>query len=138
MTDGCNGGIMSDAFRWVQQNGIMSNFNYPYIAFRNKTCLYVKSKSVTSCRGFVKIPQGSESELKKVVATIGPVAIGIQATFQSIQFYSTGIYFEPNCNPLQIDHAVLAVGYGSENGSDYWIIKNSWGTHWGGEWFKIN
>ena len=131
ITDGCNGGIMTDAYNWVKNNGIMNETSYPYQTAR-KSCRYVPSENVTSCKGFVKLPSGSESELKRGVATIGPISIGIQAALPSMQFYSKGIYFDSDCND-KINHAVLVVGYGSENGTDYWIIKNSWSHRWGGK-----
>jgi Cysteine protease len=44
------------------------------------------------------------------------------------------VYYEPECNSTQLDHAVLVVGYGTdENGNDYWLVKNSWNTTWGDE-----
>merc|ERR1719338_106519 len=83
--------------------------------------------------GFVDIKQGDEDELKSALATVGPVSIAIDASQSSFQFYSEGVYDEPNCSPMNLDHGVLAVGYGVEEGQDYWLVKNSWGTQWGDE-----
>jgi hypothetical protein len=54
------------------------------------------------------------------VANVGPVSVGIEASSLSMQFYSSGIYFEPECDPQNINHAVLVVGFGTENETDYW------------------
>ena len=71
--------------------------------------------------------RGSESGLLDAVGNVGPVAVNIDASKRSFKFYSSGIYNEPHCSSLNLDHSVLAVGYG--NG--YWLVKNSWGTGWG-------
>ncbi|KAK8718606.1 hypothetical protein OTU49_014611, partial [Cherax quadricarinatus] len=82
--------------------------------------------------GFVDIREGSEDDLKKAVALLGPISVGIDASSDSFQLYSSGVYNEPDCNPKQLDHGVLVVGYGTtEDGTDYWLVKNSWGATWG-------
>lgn len=132
-TAGCTGGIMTDAFQWVLEHGIMNDTIYPYEAVDDKRCRYSSRKSVGTCSSFVEIPSGSESELEKAVKEVGPVAVGLEASHPSMQFYSEGIYFEPRCDPTNLNHAVLVVGYGTEKGQDYWILKNSWGSLWGGK-----
>lgn len=71
--------------------------------------------------------------MKYVIAKHCPVSIGINASSRSFQFYSSGVFYDPNVNSKAIDHAVLCVGYGQMNGVDFWIIKNSWGVNWGME-----
>ncbi|KAI5738141.1 hypothetical protein M8J77_003497 [Diaphorina citri] len=131
---GCNGGMMDQAFQYIKDNhGIDTESSYPYEAM-DDNCRYKRAKSGAVDRGYVDIPEGDEYKLKAAVATIGPVSIAIDASHQSFQFYSEGVYYEPECNSTQLDHAVLVVGYGTdENGNDYWLVKNSWNTTWGDE-----
>ncbi|KAJ8935479.1 hypothetical protein NQ314_012771 [Rhamnusium bicolor] len=131
--DGCAGGNMNVAFEYVHNNdGIDSEEHYPYEG-KNGTCRYEVSANVTSTKGYGNIATGNEEHLKAAIATVGPIAVGMDASAKVIIFYEKGVYYNSLCTNIEelLDHAVLAVGYGSENGVDYWIIKNSWGTDWG-------
>lgn len=128
---GCNGGLMDSAFQYIKENkGIDTEDSYPYTA-RDGSCHFKKSDVGATVTGFVDIPSGDEDALKQAVATIGPISIAIDASHESFQSYESGIYDEPECSSDQLDHGVLIVGYGSEDGSDYWLVKNSWGPTWG-------
>jgi cathepsin L len=85
--NGCNGGLMDNAFEYIKENGgIETEGDYPYKAKDNK-CHYDKSKIAATCTGFVDIPTGDEEALKEAVATIGPVSIAIgKYIFYSILF----------------------------------------------------
>ncbi|CAO2596377.1 Procathepsin L [Lemmus lemmus] len=128
---GCDGGLMEHAFQYVKDNGgLDTSESYPYNA-RNGTCRYNPKNSAAKVVGFVKIPP-SEYALMKAVATVGPISIGIDTKHHSFQFYRGGMYYEPNCSSIKLDHAVLVVGYGEESdGKKYWLVKNSWGAGWG-------
>jgi len=129
---GCNGGLMDNAYQYIQENhGIDTESSYPYEG-RDDTCRYKKDESGAVDKGFVDIPSGSEEQLMHAVATIGPVSVAIDASKESYQFYASGVYYEPDCDSESLDHAVLVVGYGTtEQGENYWLVKNSWGTTWG-------
>jgi len=130
---GCNGGTMDAAFEYVRDNnGIDTENSYPYEA-RDGECRYDPNNCGATDTGFVDIDQGSESNLQEAVATKGPISVGIDASQSSFHFYDTGVYYEPNCSPDNLDHGVLVVGYGTDadSGEEYWLVKNSWGTSWG-------
>lgn len=130
--NGCNGGLMDNAFKYLEQQGLETEQDYPYTA-RDGRCHIDQSKTVTEVTGFVDIPQTDEDKLKEAVANNGPVSVAIDASHPSFQFYRHGVYDERKCSPTQLDHGVLVVGYGSEDGNDFWLVKNSWGPTWGKE-----
>lgn len=84
--------------------------------------------------GFVDIPLGDEKSLENAVANLGPIVAAIDASKETFQFYSEGIYNDPKCSnqPEGMNHAVLIVGFGKDpDGRKYWLIKNSYGPQWG-------
>jgi len=72
----------------------------------------------------VDIASGDESALQAASASIGPISVAIDGSHSSFHHYHTGVYDEPDCNSTQVDHGVLVIGYGNEDGQDYWLVKN--------------
>ncbi|KAM0957181.1 hypothetical protein PS1_025725 [Malus domestica] len=127
---GCEGGLMDDAFQFMQQNhGISTETNYPYNGV-DGTC-NTKKEAIIAAKitGFEDVPANSEKALLTAVAH-QPVSVAIDASGSDFQFYSSGV-FTGTCG-TSLDHGVTAVGYGvSEDGTKYWLVKNSWGAEWG-------
>jgi len=130
--EGCNGGLMDQAFQYVISNkGIDTEASYPYTATGPNQCQYNSGTIGATISSFTDVSSGSESALLSAVYST-PVSVAIDASQQSFQFYSGGVYNEPACSSSQLDHGVLAVGFGVYQGSTaYWLVKNSWGTSWG-------
>jgi len=126
---GCNGGLMDNAFQYVIANGgITDEASYPYVAM-NQDCASTGKNNVVMISSFKDVTQGDEKALQMAV-DMGPTSVAIEADQQCFQFYSSGILTDSSCG-TQLDHGVLAVGYGTQDGTDFWKVKNSWGTGWG-------
>ena len=67
----------------------------------------------------------------EAIATKGPVSAAMDASH--LQNYKSGIYDPFFCSSEKLDHGVLAVGYGTDSGKNFVLIKNSWGKNWGEE-----
>jgi len=128
---GCDGGLMDQAFTYIKVNkGIDTEASYPYHAVDEK-CKFKAANVGATDTGFTDIQAGSEDALANAIATVGPISVAIDASQDSFQFYSSGIYYEPACSSTELDHGVTAVGYGTQSSKDFYIVKNSWGTTWG-------
>lgn len=136
--DGCKGGLMVDAFKYIEKNkGIDTEASYPYRG-KNEKCHFKESDIGATLTSYVQIKKEACSDLKVAVATIGPISAAMDASHNSFQLYKTGIYKPRVCSKTKLDHGVLVVGYGTEGGVDYWLMKNSWGKSWGMQgYFKI-
>jgi C1A family cysteine protease len=123
---GCNGGQMEGAFKFIIENGQCALSAYPYTA-KDGSCQ--KCSAVAHISSCSDVKPNDQISLKAAVAQ-QPVAIAIEADTRYFQSYSSGILTSSSCG-TSLDHGVLIVGYGTENGQDYWTVKNSWGTSWG-------
>jgi cathepsin L len=121
---------MDGAFKYIIANkGIDTETSYKYTA-RDGTCKYSASNIGATLSSFKDVAR-SEQALTSAIQSVGPISVAIDASQKSFQFYKSGVYYESACSSTKLDHGVLAVGYGSSGSSDYYIVKNSWGTSWG-------
>jgi C1A family cysteine protease len=126
---GCNGGLMDNAFKYAEQADICTEDSYAYKG-KGGSCaasgcsVGLKTGEVS---GFVDVKTNDEQALMEAVAA-GPVSVAVDAV-TLFQLYFGGI-MSGLCG-ASLDHGVLVVGYGTDNGKDYWKVKNSWGSSWG-------
>jgi len=131
---GCNGGLMDNAFKWVKSNGgLCSESDYPYTSGttgQNGECMDHKSCDNTKLKvtSYTDVQKNSDDALMSALVQ-QPVSVAIQANQPAFQFYSGGV-LTGSCG-TNLDHGVLAVGYGTLDGTDYYKVKNSWGPNWG-------
>ena len=131
---GCSGGQMDGAFKFVIENGLCAASDYPYVSGTTKVEGTCESKKCTSA---IKLTGSSCSDvtpknemLLKFSVSQQPVAVAIEADTRYFQFYSGGILDSNECGN-KLDHGVLIVGYGEDDGKKFWLVKNSWSTSWG-------
>jgi len=129
-SNGCDGGRMADAFQYIKNNhGLDTEESYPYLA-EDEICHFNETNIGATDLGYTQIESGSEEDLMKAIATVGPVSVSIEVT-DHFRSYVGGVFYDDTCTG-SLNHGVLAVGYGTtDDGKDYWIVKNSWGAEWG-------
>jgi len=130
---GCKGGLMDNAFSWIEKNGgLCSEDEYPYVSGTTKTegtcqvACDINTKSRITA--FVDVLPSSDEAMMSALAK-QPVSIAIEADQKEFQLYKSGV-FTGTCG-TNLDHGVLAVGYGTLSGVDYYKVKNSWSASWG-------
>jgi len=130
---GCNGGTVGSAINSIKYNGgaeLAADYG-PYTAVKG-TCKFVAAKAAIKINFYYVISGlGNEPFMRDYLWNYGPLSVAINA--DPLQYYVKGILDLDStaCDPTQLNHAVNVVGYGTENGKDYWIVRNHWGTNWG-------
>lgn len=126
---GCQGGEMEGAFKYIIGHGQCSLASYPYNSGNGQSGSCKSCSPVAHISSCYDVKPNDQLALKAAVAQ-QPVAIAIEADTRYFQSYSSGVLTSSSCGQ-NLDHGVLTVGYGTENGQDYYLVKNSWGTTWG-------
>ncbi|GAB2298166.1 hypothetical protein Dimus_032238 [Dionaea muscipula] len=126
---GCNGGMPQGAFEYIMGNGGLTTEDaYPYTGSQGWWCNLGSDPIAATISNYENVPS-DEGSLQQAVAN-QPCSVAIDASCDDFMQYSGGVFSESCGNNL--DHAVTTVGYGTtDDGTDYWLVKNSWGTSWG-------
>merc|ERR1712232_1014746 len=132
-SSGCQGGSMAGAIQYESGTSMATEASYPYTA-RDGTCkssftAAIPNGGVTGYKSVGSTFSGASKSAMQSAVQQQPISIAIEADQYSFQSYKSGV-LSSGCG-TSLDHGVLAVGYGSESGQDYWLVKNSWGTSWG-------
>ncbi|XP_026499984.2 digestive cysteine proteinase 1 [Vanessa tameamea] len=137
--NGCDGGEDFRAYQWIMKHGLPTEEDYGGYLGQDGYCHIDNVTLVTSIKGWVNVTAKNENALKLAIFKHGPISVAIDASHKTFSFYSNGVYYEPKCkNEVdQLDHAVLAVGFGVLNGQKYWLIKNSWSNLWGNDGYVL-
>uniref|UniRef100_A0A7S0XL23 Peptidase C1A papain C-terminal domain-containing protein n=1 Tax=Pseudo-nitzschia delicatissima TaxID=44447 RepID=A0A7S0XL23_9STRA len=139
---GCGGGLMDNAFLFDENStGICSEEDYPYAMHKRwlRGCGSEKGECIpvehTRVQTFVDVANSTDALVEAISKQ--PVSVAIEADKQTFQFYKSGVYDDPECGE-DLDHGVAAIGYGtSEDGKDYFKVRNSWGSSWGDEGYIL-
>lgn len=125
---GCNGGLMDDAFEFIKDNGITLESAYPYLAVDGTCNTALEKQIAANITGYVNVAANNPTALQ-TAATSQPISVAVQADQYVWQYYKSGTITK-NCGH-ELDHGVLIVGYDTTSSPNFWIVKNSWGPDWG-------
>lgn len=124
----CFGGFPEKTLQWVKTHGINSEKDYPYKE-KHTNCAPKFSKLINISFNEIIQVNNSEAALKEALSTNGPIIVSLYVTSRW-RFYKSGVWYDRQCSEVT-NHSMLLVGFGTDNGKDYWLIKNSWGKDWG-------
>ncbi|KAF6205911.1 hypothetical protein GE061_020087 [Apolygus lucorum] len=130
----CDGGEDFRSYRWIMKhNGIPLNEQYGGYTGQDGKCHLEGQELVAPITGYVNVTSNNENALRIALFNKGPISVAMDASLKTFSFYSNGVYSDPKCksDPDDLDHAVLAIGYGTMYGKKYWLVQNSWSNMWG-------
>ncbi|KAL8228088.1 hypothetical protein R6Q57_015672 [Mikania cordata] len=125
---GCKGGNKENGFEYITKNGINTENNYPYMATDEACIVTNEANKAARISGFEIVPANNETLLLNAVSQ-QPVSVSIDANGDEFKYYSSGV-FTGYCG-TKLNHDVTVVGFGTQDGIKYWLVKNSWGDGWG-------
>jgi len=138
-TQGCNGGYAFLVSRWSENVGLVpkscGEYNTKGSCSLQCDAAGLRKRWRAANHHYVGGYYGAstEQEMIKELVQGGPLVASFEPK-NDLMYYSGGVYTSvPNQRTEweKVDHAVLLVGYGEENGKKYWILQNSWGKDWG-------
>jgi C1A family cysteine protease len=132
--NGCGGGLMDAGFAYQGTVNVASEASYAYTA-KDGSCKTSFSTAIPKGGVSGHKDVNGETNLLDAVTTVGPISVAIQADQASFQNYASGV-LTGTCG-TQLDHGVLAVGFGTEGSTKYWKVKNSWGSSWGANGYVL-
>ncbi|KAJ6247798.1 hypothetical protein M0813_18433 [Anaeramoeba flamelloides] len=131
---GCDGSEQWKVFDGLMNlGGIMSEEDYPYLGVTGY-CGFDKTKKAATIHSYYNV-SNDEQIVMQALYQMGPLAVSYDVVSSNV-YYSGGYYEDDTCSKTSLNHAVLMVGWGNYQGDPtkpYWLIKNSWSTHWGDE-----
>lgn len=139
----CDGGEDFRSYQWILDHGCLPTAeSYGQYLMQDGSCHADKAQCGVSITNYTLVKPGDEMALQQAIYEKGPISVAIDASHKPFGFYANGVYYDEACGnkPDDLDHAVLAVGYGQFSSSEneqYWIIKNSWSTYWGNDGYIL-
>jgi len=131
---GCSGGWAVNSMNYARRNALVLDSDYSYRG-RDQNCQVAGKTGKVKTTNVVTLEVNSVSAMKTALDK-GPIAMGIAAGNSYVMYYESGIINTTRCGKnARIDHDLTAIGYGVENGQEYWLIQNQWGTDWGDRGF---
>ncbi|KAL4708926.1 hypothetical protein ACJJTC_014954 [Scirpophaga incertulas] len=135
---GCRGGLIDHAFRYIEENGIPTEHDYGQYLELDGVCHVPNMTETFGIKGFSRVTVGNPIAMKATLHQYGPVTVGLYAG-RNMKFYSSGILYDIDCDEEDStpNHGVTVVGYGTRDGTPYWIVRNSWGETWGEDGYML-